>query len=49
MIIMSTHLLHLKSGLTESYIKRDMGDDKEEDDDEHRDDADDDDHEHQLT
>ena len=47
MIIMSTHLLRLQSGLTghlkfESCINKDKDDDEEDDDDEHRD-ADDDD------
>ena len=43
---MSTHLLHLKWGLT-GHLKRisekDKDDDEKADDDEHRDDADDDD------
>ena len=36
---MSTHLLHLKSGLNgtlETYIKKDQDDDEEDDDDEHQ-------------
>ena len=38
---MSTHLLHLKSGLTghlKRIFKKDKDDDEEDDDDEHRDD-----------
>ena len=45
MIIMSAHLLRLKSGLTGHalYIKKDKDDDEEDDDDKRRDDDDDDD------
>ena len=45
MIIMSAHLLHLKSGLTghlKRILKKDTDDDEEDDGDKHRDDDDDD-------
>ena len=44
MVVMSAHLLHLKSGqqTLETHTEKDKDDDEEADDDEHRDDDDDD-------